>query len=147
MRTRSRAVVLIASLIPILTAGCEGLRELPPQWTEPPAETYTVATFQMGTDTGPSSPIDGAKVTTDFFEKAHAAPLLGRAFLKDDVSAGSDVVMLSESLWKSHFGADPAVVGTLIRLDSRPFVIIGVAPRGYDFPKNARLWVPKRAGG
>ena len=119
----------------------------PMAWVEPPAATYTVATFQMATDTAPPSAVDGAKVTTDFFEKAHVTPILGRAFGKADVSGGSDVVILGESLWKERFSGDAAILGTLIRLDSKPFVIIGVVPAGYNFPKNARLWTPKRAGG
>ena len=61
-------------------------------------------------------------------------PVLGRAFAKADVSGGSDVVMLSESLWKERFSEDAAILGTLIRLDSKPFVIIGVVPAGYEFP-------------
>jgi hypothetical protein len=67
--------------------------------------------------------------------------------MKADVSGGSDVVVISESLWKERFSGDAAIIGTLIRLDSKPFVIIGIAPPGYKFPKDARLWTPRRAGG
>lgn len=145
MSSRSRTL-FFASLIPLLAAiGCNQFQQ--PASVEPPAETYTAATYQMATDTAPAAPIDGAKVTTDFFEKAHVTALLGRTFQKSDVSGGSDVVVISESLWKERFGGDRGILGTLIRLDSKPFVIIGVMRPGYTFPKNARLWTPRRAGG
>ena len=61
-------------------------------------------------------------------------------------SAGgaNDVVLLTESLWRSRFGADAAIVGTSITLDERPRTVIGVVPDGiYIEPRRAVL----RAGG
>lgn len=71
------------------------------------------------------------------------SPLHGRFFLPDeDGAVAADVVVLSEQLWRSRFGADPEIVGTTVDLDGASRVVIGVLPRAARFPPNAELWVP-----
>ena len=58
-------------------------------------------------------------------------PTLGRAFLpEEDREGGAKVVILSDGLWRSRFGADPAIVGRAIRLDRLAYQVIGVLPAG-----------------
>ena len=40
--------------------------------------------------------------------------------------------MVSWSTWKSDFGADPNVVGTMVRIDKQPYTIVGVTPEGFE---------------
>ena len=69
-------------------------------------------------------------VTTDFFPLLGSSPLLGRFFDPGEAVAGRDqVLVLSQSFWESHYAADPGVIGRTVRLDDRPCVIVGVAPR------------------
>ena len=44
-------------------------------------------------------------------------------------------------MWRTRFGADPRVVGTEITLDTRPYTVIGVAPR-IDIPRPTDIWIP-----
>src|SRR6185437_14990476 len=52
------------------------------------------------------------------------------------------VVVLSDGAWKRYFHADPQIVGTQVRLDGDPYVVVGVAPPRFAFPDNAELWYP-----
>src|SRR5262245_4807199 len=52
------------------------------------------------------------------------APAAGRTFVPDDGRPGADpVVVLSDSLWRRRFNADPAVMGTTLQLDGRVHTI------------------------
>jgi len=69
------------------------------------------------------------QVSTDFFPLLGVKPLLGRFFDPGEAVAGRDqVLVLSQSFWESHYGADPGVIGRTVRLNDRPCVIVGVAP-------------------
>jgi putative ABC transport system permease protein len=60
---------------------------------------------------------------------------MGRALTpEDDDPARPRAVMLTDALWHTRFGGDPAVVGSTITLDGQPHVVVGVFPRGFVFP-------------
>ena len=87
--------------------------------------------------------IDGAAVTTGFFRVLGLRPVLGRTFTADeDRPNGPKVAVIRESLWRSRYGADPAVLGKSIRLDGEPYAIVGVAPDAAAFPQPNVVWVP-----
>jgi predicted permease len=70
-------------------------------------------------------------------------PQIGRDFAPgEDVPGHDHVVILSDSLWRNTFGADPSIVGQSVRLGSEEFVVIGVMPREGSFPSWASLWLP-----
>ena len=82
-------------------------------------------------------------VSASFFDTLGAAPLLGRVFRPDDdVPNAAPVVVLNHGTWARRFGADPEVVGKAIRLDGAPRTVVGVMPRGFDFPPGAEFWTP-----
>jgi predicted permease len=71
-------------------------------------------------------------------------PAIGRFFNADDdrLSANATVV-LSWGLWKRRFGGDPKILGQTLRLNAKPYVVIGVMPAGSDFPNaTVQLWTP-----
>lgn len=73
-------------------------------------------------------------------------PQLGQTFVEQDGRPeGRPVVMISDSLWRSRFGADRNVVGQVINLDFAPYTIIGVLPPGTVFPltPQAEIWTPR----
>ena len=93
---------------------------------------------------GPTRVFTGA-VTANAFSSWRVEPKLGRNFLDGDDEPGADAVaMLSHGFWERHYGSDPDIVGTEIRLDGRPAVVIGVADRVMEFGELARvdLWMP-----
>jgi putative ABC transport system permease protein len=94
----------------------------------------------------------GALVTPDFFDVVGVRASLGRVFSAADVSHGTtDVVVLSDALWRTAFGADPSVVGQRVRLTgnrprvTRSFLVLGVlAPAvRFTYPDGVEIWAPK----
>jgi putative ABC transport system permease protein len=98
------------------------------------------------TGRGEPTSVRVADVTPEIFSLLDATPLLGRAFLPEEGKRGAaPVAILSESLWRSRFGADPAVIGSAIDLDKRAFTVVGVMPESFQYPlmMTARhLWIP-----
>jgi predicted permease len=95
---------------------------------------------------GPEGPesFNTALVTADAFPIQGLRPLAGRSFLPEEFQPGRDnVVLLTEGLWRSRFGADPSLVGRTLVLDSVPRVVIGVMPSDALAPYGAEMWVPK----
>ncbi|HSP93515.1 MAG TPA: ABC transporter permease [Thermoanaerobaculia bacterium] len=74
--------------------------------------------------------VDAAFVSADLLPLLGLEPVAGRNFRPDEDREGgpSRVVLLSESVWKSRFGGDRAVVGRKILIDGGPYEVIGVAP-------------------
>ena len=96
-------------------------------------------TLQQGTE---PERVRGALVTSEFFRVLGTKPILGRAFQPgDDQLSASKTVVLGEGIWKSHFGGNPAVIGSTIRLNGELYNVIGVMPGWLNYPANAKLWI------
>ena len=78
--------------------------------------------------------LSGEIVTSGFFATLQAAPELGRGFLREEEQKGRHVVVLSDALWRSAFGADPKIIGRSIQLNDTAYTVVGVAPRDFAFP-------------
>ncbi|HEY7394074.1 MAG TPA: ABC transporter permease [Gemmatimonadaceae bacterium] len=87
----------------------------------------------MTTDDGRTERFDGALVTGDFFRGLQLRPALGRFFERrdDGPSAEGPVLVLSHQFWRTRLGGDSSIIGKRIRLNERPFTVIGVAPAGF----------------
>lgn len=71
------------------------------------------------------------------------APLLGRVFTADEAAQDAPVALLSYALWQRSFGEDPSILGRKLPLNGVPHEVIGVMPRGYQFPSpDYDLWTP-----
>jgi predicted permease len=85
-------------------------------------------------------------VTPEMFDVLQGTPIAGRTFLAEDGKRGAPpVVILSENLWRSRFGADPKLVGQSISLDKKPFTVVGIMAAGFSSPalrRNHDIWVP-----
>ena len=87
--------------------------------------------------------LQGAKVEPDFFSILRAQPARGRPFSSEENQPGRDhVVLLSDRLWREHFGGDPRIVGQAIQLDGQPYLVAGVMPHAFNFPSWASFWMP-----
>ncbi len=89
--------------------------------------------------------VPGVRATPDLFRVLMANAELGRTFVQDEAVVGADnVVVVSRGFWERVLGADPSIVGKTIQLDSLPVNVIGVMPRGFEFPTatNAEVWMP-----
>ena len=67
-------------------------------------------------------------VTEDFFRVLGVPPVAGRPILPSDRGSDHRIMVLAEDLWRQNFGADPGVVGRVVRLHGEPFEIVGVMP-------------------
>jgi putative ABC transport system permease protein len=83
-------------------------------------------------------------VTHNLFSILGVHALVGRVFLPEEDTAGSEhVVLLSHRLWSSKFGGDRNVVGQRVLLNGEKYSVVGVMPPWFSFPnKDADLWVP-----
>src|SRR5438067_6487 len=84
-----------------------------------------------------------ARVGAVWFDLLGVRPQFGRAFRDDEEKAGAArVAVLSQSIWRSRFGADRKVLGTSIDIDGKPVTVVGVAPPRWNYPEEADLWMP-----
>src|SRR5688572_22295698 len=85
-------------------------------------------------------------VSPELFDLLGVPPQRGRAFAAADGVVGAPrVVMLSDSLWRRRYGADPAVIGRTITLAGIPRVVVGIMPGGMRFPDEAVGYLTERA--
>jgi len=97
---------------------------------------------------GQPAQILAAYMTPSVFSALDVAPLLGRVFTAQEDQQGEQVAVLSYTTWKSRYNGDPHILGTKILLDRKPYLIIGVMPRNFEFPlsfghlNRTELWVP-----
>ena len=96
--------------------------------------------------TGGASPVavSGLRVSPEFFSVLRVDPAMGRTFAREEETPGrGSSVILSDSFWRSYFGADRGIVGRKIMLDGAPATVAGVLPAGFHFPhQKAELYVP-----
>lgn len=116
--------------------------------------------FESLTGSANFFPAVGSPVTTDlmrgeavdgfYFSTLGITLFIGRAIEPPDVVGGARVAVISHALWRLRFNSNLDVLGEPIRIDGRPFEIIGVAPKGFEgLAKRfdgTRVWIPISAG-
>jgi putative ABC transport system permease protein len=87
--------------------------------------------------------VHGMSVTHEFFDALRTKPHLGRTFQSEDMQPGHNhVIILSGTFWRSHFAADPNIIGKSVMLDGSPYTIIGVLPRRYPKLNQEEIYTP-----
>ena len=95
------------------------------------------------TGMGQPESVEGRAVSADFFSVLGVQPVLGRGFLEEEDQPGhGNVVVISHEFWQTHFAGSRDVLGRQIKLDDKSYEVVGVAPAKFDFPYQAKLWVP-----
>jgi len=103
---------------------------------------YTDTSLSLSTSNDPL-PLIGGVVSSDFFSVLRSSAMQGRTFTPDDEQPRHDqVVVISHKLWQRAFGANPNIIGQALTLNSRSFTVVGIMPPGFEFPREAELWVP-----
>jgi putative ABC transport system permease protein len=95
--------------------------------------------------TGSDQPevLQGAAVSPDFFSMLGVTLAAGRGFGEEEGKPGQDrVAVLSYDLWQRRFGGDKAILGRSVVLNGEGYLVVGVAPSGFDLPRKNELWVP-----
>ncbi len=96
------------------------------------------------TGSGTPERVVAAQVTPNLLPTLGVDPLVGRWFVAPEGSPGQTAVaILSYGFWQRRFGADRGIVGQTIRLDGQPHLVVGVMPRGFQFPhETVQVWTP-----
>jgi predicted permease len=83
-------------------------------------------------------------VSDGFFPVLGVPAAHGRTLRAEDNVPGRDTVaVLSDAFWHRRFGGDPGIVGEIVRLDERPFTVVGIMPPEITLPsEQSDLWVP-----
>ena len=82
-------------------------------------------------------------VSANLLPTLGVAPLLGRTFQVNEEHPDSRVAVLSYRLWQRRFSGDPNLVGKSVVMNGQSFVVIGIMPRGFQFPdRQTELWLP-----
>ena len=97
---------------------------------------------------GEPAPVNGARLSGGVFPALGVAPLMGRFFTQQEDAQKEQVALISYSFWQNRLRGDPRILGTKILLDRKPYEVIGVMPRNFEFPlvpghlNISDLWVP-----
>jgi putative ABC transport system permease protein len=81
----------------------------------------------------------------ELFPLLGVSPSMGRGFLSTEVGPGRPpVIVLTHELWQ-QLGGGPRILGSELRLNGRPFTVIGVMPPGFTFHRHSSLGPPQSA--
>jgi predicted permease len=112
---------------------------------------YQNSGFELSGNGEPAQ-VNAARLTAGVFPALGVAPELGRVFTVNEDEHSEQVVVLSHATWVSRFHHDPQILGQKILLDRKPYIVIGVMPRNFEFPlvtgqlNRSELWVPMSFG-
>ena len=99
---------------------------------------------------GPGDPVavNATRMSGEVFAALGVSPLLGRTFTQQEDEEQQQVAVLSYGMWRSRFHGAANVLGSKIILYRKPYTVIGVMPRDFEFPLNpghvnqSELWLP-----
>jgi predicted permease len=95
--------------------------------------------------TGQGAPefLIGYSVSANYLRILGVEPQLGRLYTdQEDVPNGPRVALLSDHIWRTTFHADAGIVNKAITLDGVAYTVLGVMPRGFDYPATVEIWTP-----
>jgi predicted permease len=108
---------------------------------------YGYAAYELS-GAGKPTQVNAARLTAGVFSALAVAPQHGRVFTADETEHSQQVAVLSYAIWQDRFHGDKQILGSKILLDRKPYVVIGVMPRNFEFPlvagqlNRTALWVP-----
>jgi putative ABC transport system permease protein len=110
---------------------------------------YQPSVYEL-TGIGEPATVNAARMSSGVFDALAVQPILGRWFTAAEDEQKQAVAVLSYATWHDRMSADPNILGRKILLNRRPYVVIGVMPRNFEFPllpghlSRSELWVPLR---
>jgi len=100
------------------------------------------ANFTVSEDAG-AELVRGAMTTPGFFGVFRTPLLLGRDFTdEENAFRGPKVTIVSADYWRDRLGGREDVLGSSVRIGGEAHRIVGVAPSGFHYPDDARIWIP-----
>jgi predicted permease len=93
---------------------------------------------------GEAEPVRAASLTPNAFAMLGVPAHLGRVLQREDARPGATAVgVVSDAFWRDRLGADPAIIGRILRVGSRQIAIVGVMPPAFRW-WNREIWLPLR---
>ncbi len=108
---------------------------------------YRARLFELS-GTGEPAAVNATRMSGQVFAALGVPPLLGRTFTQQEDEDQQQVAVLSYGMWQNRFHGDANVLGSKIFLYRKPYTLIGVMPRDFEFPLNpghvnrSELWLP-----
>jgi predicted permease len=108
---------------------------------------YTPSNYELS-GAGDPAQINASRLTATMFPTLGVSPFMGRTFTQREDESSQQFAVLSYQTWRSRFHGDPHILGQKILLDRKPYEVIGVMPRDFEFPlvpgqlNRSELWVP-----
>jgi putative ABC transport system permease protein len=104
---------------------------------------YGMGGFSI-TGHGDAQAVTGARISRGLFSGLVVSPKIGRDFGSGDFVSGAEhVIVLSDRLWRSRFGAQATAIGEVLNVDDVPYRVIGAMPPHFSFPvENVQFWIP-----
>ena len=103
-------------------------------------DAFKAATFNLEAPGGDAMRVDALLTTAGLFDTMRVRPSAGRFFAPgEDIKGAPCVAVIGYGLWQRRFGGRADVVNTAVRLNGDGCTIIGVAPRGFEFPRGGEM--------
>jgi len=108
---------------------------------------YSTLSYELS-GIGAPAQVNAARLSGGVLPALGVAPLMGRFFTQQEDDRNEHVTVVSYTLWQSWLHGNAHVLGSKILLDRKPYIVIGVMPRDFEFPlvpghlNNSELWVP-----
>jgi predicted permease len=100
----------------------------------------TQGTVHTVGEAGNAEQIQTLTVTPSFFPLLGVQAALGRTFTEEEMEEGNhQKVVLTHGYWQEHFGGNPSAVGRELRVDGRPFTVVGVLAEDFTVPTRPEL--------
>jgi len=97
---------------------------------------------------GDPAQVNASRLSAGVFPALGVAPLMGRVFTQQEDDQNEQVAVLGYETWQHRFHGDAGILGKKVLLDRKPYVVIGVMPKRFEFPllpgrlNQSELWVP-----
>ena len=97
---------------------------------------------------GDPAQVSASRLNAGVFTTLGVSPLMGRVFTQQEEDGREQVAVISYQMWRSRLHGNAQILGTKIQLDRKPYVVIGVMPREFEFPlvpgqlNRSEFWVP-----
>lgn len=98
-------------------------------------------TIQLPTLGGTENPeiVPQMMISASLLQVLGMQPAMGRSFTAEDNTAGhSQILILSDSVWRKFYHADPSIIGRSVPINGDPYTVVGVLPRDMFFPMGAK---------
>ena len=95
------------------------------------------------TDGAAGEAVSTVLASGNLFDVLGTRAFLGRGLTPDDDRRGAaPAIVLGYGVWNRRFGGQAAVIGQRVELGGTGYTVVGVMPKGFEYPRGAEVWIP-----